>query len=615
MDKRNFDFSFDFEKEYGIDPSEFSDLDDDSMDIDLNDPIFDESPASAPSGSAPGAQNSPEPEPEPDPLDDLDLGDLDLGMEDEDLDLTDDIPMGEELPPEDDEPVYDEEEDGPGYGTDPDFDDEDDPGFDEEPEYEEPEPEPEPVRELTPEERREARRLKRQKEREFKENVLPRYIAAGAAALILFFIAGSVIRGMIQGAKDREDQQNANASSQSAAQLQEQEAQRLLEEAAALAQGYDYAAAIEKLDSFSGEITAYPDMVNRRAEYVQSGSQLTAWSDPSKIANLSFHMLIADPSRAFTNASLGKRYNQNFVTIDEFEKILQQLYDNNYVLVGLDDLYTETVGTDGVTTYSANTIYLPSGKKPVMITETLANYLNYMVDSNDDGEPDKDGAGFAYRLVVDANGKVKAEMVTSTGDVSVGNYDLVPILDDFIASHPDFSYRGARALLAVCGYEGIFGYRINESVVKDKGQAYYDEQVAGAKKVVEALREEGYDFACYSYGNISYGSITDASKLKNDLTSWANEIAPVLGNVDVLVFAQTSDLEAYTGSKYNVLYSSGFRYFINNASAPWSEIGNGYVRQSRLMVTGSNMYYYSHYFSDYFNAVAVLNSSRGTVPS
>ena len=71
----------------------------------------------------------------------------------------------------------------------------------------------------------------------------------------------------------------------------------------------------------------------------------------------------------------------------------------------------------------------------------------------------------------------------------------------------------------------------------------------------------------------------------------------------------------YTGSKYNVLYSSGFRYFINNASSPWAEIGNGYVRQSRLMVTGANMAYYSHLFSDYFNAVAVLNSSRGTVPS
>lgn len=600
MDKRDFDFSFDFEKEYGIDPSEFSDTGDD-LDIDLNDPIFQESPAE----SAP--QEPQEVAPDSDPLDDLDLSDLGLDDEDgEDMDFVDDEPVEDDPEPEDEDPEAYDPEDGPSYDTEPDYDD--DPDF-------EPEPEPEPVRELTPEERREQRRLQRQKEKDFKENKLPRYIAAGAAALILFFIAGSIIRGTIRKQRDLDNQQQANASSQSAAQLQEEEAQRLLEEAASLAAGYDYAAAIDKLDSFSGEITTYPEMVNKRAEYVSAGSQLTAWSDPAKIPNLSFHMLIADPSRAFTNASLGKKYNQNFVTIDEFEKILQQLYDNGFVLVSLKDMFTETTGTDGVTTYAANTIYLPSGKKPVMITETLVNYLIYMIDSDDDGEADKGGAGFASRLVVDSNGDIKAELVTSTGDTSVGNYDLVPILNDFIKSHPDFSYRGARAMLAVCGYQGIFGYRINESVVKDKGQSYYDEQVAGAKKVVEALREEGYDFACYSYANISYGSITNASQIKDDLTSWNNEIVPILGQVDTLIYAQTSDIEAYTGSKYNVLYSSGFRYFINNSSAPYAEIGNGYVKQSRLMVTGSNMAYYSHYFSDYFNATAVMNSSRGNVPS
>ena len=614
MDKKDFDFDFDFEKEYGIDPNEFSDADtdlfgDDQLGFDLNDPIFDEAPAQ------PAPQPKAAPQPPVEDGDDVDFDDLDLGdidLDDMGIDFEDGEIPGEELPEEDEEPAADDDD---SDFEDPDYDDldDDDPEYDEE--EPEPEPEPEPPRELTPEERREARRLQRQKEREFKETKLPRLIATVAAGLILFFVAGAIFRGVLRGIERHNEEIDASNASQSAAQLLEEESKRLLAEAAELAAGYDYEGAIAKLDSFSGEITAYPEMVTCRASYVQLGSQLTAWSDPAKVANLSFHMLIADPSRAFTNAELGKKYNQNFVTIDEFEKILQQLYDNGFVLVSMDDLINESVGTDGLATYSANTIYLPSGKKPIMITQTLVNYLSYMIDSNDDGEPDKDAAGFAYRLVVDANGDVKAEMVTSTGDVSVGNYDLVPILNDFIAEHPDFSYRGARAMLAVCGYEGIFGYRINESVIADRGQAYYDEQVAGARKVVEALRADGYDFACYTYDNISYGTITNASQIKDDLTSWSNEIVPVLGNVDVLIYAQTSDIEAYTGSKYNVLYSSGFRYFINNASSPWAEIGNGYVRQSRLMVTGANMAYYSHLFSDYFNAVAVLNSSRGTVPS
>ena len=35
------------------------------------------------------------------------------------------------------------------------------------------------------------------------------------------------------------------------------------------------------------------------------------------------------------------------------------------------------------------------------------------------------------------------------GTVSTGSYDLVPLLEDFIQEHPDFSYRGDRAVFAL----------------------------------------------------------------------------------------------------------------------------------------------------------------------
>ena len=47
------------------------------------------------------------------------------------------------------------------------------------------------------------------------------------------------------------------------------------------------------------------------------------------------------------------------------------------------------------------------------------------------------------------------EMKMDDGSVSVGSYDLVPLLDDFIKEHPDFSYRGAKACIAFTGYNGI----------------------------------------------------------------------------------------------------------------------------------------------------------------
>ena len=37
-------------------------------------------------------------------------------------------------------------------------------------------------------------------------------------------------------------------------------------------------------------------------------------------------------------------------------------------------------------------------------------------------------------------------MKMEDGTVSAGSYDLVPILNDFIDEHPDFSYKGAKAI-------------------------------------------------------------------------------------------------------------------------------------------------------------------------
>ena len=634
MDRKDFDFDFDFEKEYGFDPKTLEDLEfdgelgDDQLDFDLNDPIFDEEPQEAPSAApAPevpaaeafGGEETPEDEFRMEDftldgldlegdgmgdvvLDDMTLDTLDLSYPQEDA-PQDDLPDAEEVPQEDFLPLQDElpQEESPEDSMPP-LELEDEPRED-----------AEEAPAARPERRRETRKERRQRIRKFKNEQLPKLIAAVAAGFILLMTFGAIIRGVIHNAAEDKAQAGAQQDAQDAAQKLDEEAQRLLAEAAVLAAGYDYEGAIAKLDSFSGEMSAYSEMVSKRSSYNQALSQLVAWSEPSKIPNLSFHVLIADPGRAFTDASLGKKYNQNFVTIDEFSKILQQLYDNGYVLVSMEDVFAETTSESGVTSYSANTIYLPSDKKPIMITETLVNYLAYMIDSDGDGEADKGGAGFPSRLVLQ-NGEVKAELVTSTGETVVGDYDLVPILDSFIKEHPDFSYRGARALLAVCGHEGVFGYRTNKGVIESKGQAYYDEQVAGAKDVVAALKANGYEIACYTYENIPYAT-SDATKIKNDLTKWSEEVKPILGEVDILIFAQTSDIEDYTGSKYNVVYSSGFRYFINNSTSPWVEISTNHVRQSRLMVTGTNMAYYSNMFSSYFNAMAVMNTARGTVPN
>ena len=459
-----------------------------------------------------------------------------------------------------------------------------------------------------------SRRRRRSKRQTFKEFYLPPLILGVSFVLILSFVIGA-----LSGAIDRQRENKRLAEEKArqesiAAEQQATEAQLVLERAALLADSYDYKGAIEVLDSYSGEPTQ--EMTAKKSEYLSIQSTMVEHKDPSVIPNLSFHVLMADINRAMADKTYGGQYNRNFVSIGEFSKILEQLYMNNYILVDYDSFIGTSVDTNGTVNYSTVPIYLPQGKKPIMLTETMVNYYTYMTDSNKDGVPDSGGAGFASRLVLDANGDIKAEMVDLNGQTVTGDYDLVPILESFIKKHPDFSYRGARATLAVSGYEGVFGYRIQTEVVSSKGQSYYDQEVAGATKIVAALKEKGYRIACYTFSDSDYKQ-KNAAMIQQDLTLWNAQIAPVLGQVDTIVFAKSSNIGEYNGSKFDVLFNNGFRIFVKNADEPYAEVNNTYVAQSRIMVTGNALQWKTDKLNKYFdpNLVLDLTSRGGSVPN
>lgn len=236
------------------------------------------------------------------------------------------------------------------------------------------------------------RRRRKTKSQIFKEVYLPPLIACVCLILILSFVIGAISNAIEKKRVNDAIKQNEIQASISNAQAAEEEYQRIMDEAAVLAANYDYEGAIEKLDSFP-DIANYPDMSTKRAEYVNAMNSLVEYKDYSQIPNLSFHVLIADPARAFNDKELGGKYNQNFVTIDEFSKILEQLYANNYVLVDFDDFVNVGQTVSGTDQFEAKSIFLPQGKKPLMLTETMVNYFEYMVDSNNDGVADAGGAG------------------------------------------------------------------------------------------------------------------------------------------------------------------------------------------------------------------------------
>jgi len=454
------------------------------------------------------------------------------------------------------------------------------------------------------------RRRRKSKVQIFKEVYLPPIIVCICLILVITFLIGSVSNAIQLKQIEKEKEEMQLSESLSAAAQAEQETQRILAQAEELAAQYNYEDAITLLDSV-GDLTEHQDLQAKRAEYVNTMSSLMEYNNPHDIPNLSFHVLIHDMSKAIQNKDYGGNYNKNFVTTGEFTKILENLYRNGYVLVDFESFVGAKTDINGNAQFEAVPIYLPADKKPVMITETMVNYFDYMIDHNDDDVPDY--SGFASKLVVDGSGDIKAEYVDANGQTNVGNYDLVPILEDFIKSHPDFSYQGARAILAVTGHEGVFGYRINSAVVANKGNDYWEKEVAGAKEITNALREKGYTIACYTYKNDAYSGWSVA-QISADLQSWQTQIVSVIGNVDTFVFAKMSNITDYAGAAFQTMYQSGFRYFISNGDSPMTQVNPTYVRQNRLMVTGETMQHYSSRFTGLFDCAAILEVNiRGNV--
>ena len=646
MDKNDFDIDFDFEEEYGFDPKDFLPEDED---FDYSELLEEDVPAEEQDATREYHFDQ-----NPEAFQDVDLSEDD----DADEDLAADYP---EHPETEDALDYDEDDDVQIYGE----DDQQEPTEEDDSEGEEPAPakkrkgsglklpklparakkekpqkDPakksvfsklldmymEPVTKLKSEEvldpldPRYIRRKKREKKRIFKEVYLPAIIAGAALFLILSFIVGSVSNALtVKANKDSAAKVEAQQQA-SAAGAAEQEFKRLIAEAESMVVGYDYDGAIQLLESYNSSNDKFTQQVTaKKAELVNEQKQLVEVKDVSTIPNLSFHVLMADASRAcnkeVSGAELSGLYNKNFVSVEEFTRILNQLYASNYVLVDFDSFISSVPGVDGNNSFFSKSIYLPQGKKPVMITETMVNYFEYMVDPDKDGTPDAKGHGFANKLVLDDNGEIKASYVDANGQTLVGNYDLVPVLEAFIQEHPDFSYQGARAILAVTGTEGVFGYRTNTSYVARFGQSFYDNEVVEAKKIVEALREKGYTIASYTYSNQAYRGM-NTLQIQAEVQNWTNQITPVIGEVDTMVFARASDIEAYSGTTFNVLYNSGIRFFLNSGSSPRVDVNTTFVRQTRLMVTGESMAWYSSQFSNYFDCNVVLDlASRGSTPA
>lgn len=380
---------------------------------------------------------------------------------------------------------------------------------------------------------------------------------------------------------------------------------------------YDYDGAAELLKS-SADYGNDQEMQQKVAQYEASKVACVEIS-PDTVQHVFVHSLIVDPSRAFDGDAAQDGYNLNMVTVDEFKKIIQSMYDNGYVLVSLHDM--GEIDADGK--MQRKSIWLPEGKKPVVFSQDDVSYYHSY-----------SGDGFADRLIVDENGEVKNEYTDAAGNMTVGDYDMVPVLDTFIKEHPDFSYRGQKGIVVLTGYNGVLGYRTDgdyrdrTSLQEDQRKWLeehpdfdFDADVAAATKVADAMKANGWEFANHTWGHIS---VSDRSleDLQTDTQKWLDYVKPIVGDTDMIIFAFGSDIGDWTGyssdnEKFNYLKSVGFDYFCNvdGSTLSWVQFGDTYLRQARMNIDGYRMATNPDILSPLFNVSEVYDTSRPAMVS
>ena len=240
------------------------------------------------------------------------------------------------------------------------------------------------------------------------------------------------------------------------------------------------------------------------------------------------------------------------------------------------------------------------------------------------------------KLLLDENGKVINEYIDADGNKHYGAYDYVPILDQFIEEHPDASYRGAKATVALTGYNGVLGYRTDETYsfdnlenpdidknkrdwLKAHPEFTLEAERAAAKEVADAMKANGWTFASHTWGHLRVGD-KPLENLKRDNEKWKKNIVPIVGETNVIIFAHGQDLGNWgkydmTNEKVKYFMSEGYDVFCNVDSNEYrTYFGDTYLRQGRRNLDGIRFWYnltgQQNNLSDLFDVKEVYDTRR-----
>ncbi|HOV69878.1 MAG TPA: polysaccharide deacetylase family protein [Clostridia bacterium] len=303
------------------------------------------------------------------------------------------------------------------------------------------------------------------------------------------------------------------------------------------------------------------------------------------------HALVAFPELGFAGP-----YDVDCMSVIEYKRVLQNLYDKGYVLVRPSDVWE--IGDDGK--IKRKTLMLPKDKKPVIFS------IDDMVyDSK------KMGRGMVDKLII-KDGKIQTYTKMADGrEIISDDNECIPILDKFVAEHPDFSYNGAKLTLALTGFDGIFGYRTQ------RDSPNREAEIEAVKPIIQMLKDTGYEFMSHSY---KHGYLRKASLnyLIDDLQKWKNEVESLVGPT----FSFAYPYGAYEGTyktvndKVKELEKFGFRILCGVGAPQFTAVVNDgkMIFMDRTPFTGEAFRLHASKLARFFDVNEIYDKENRVVP-
>jgi len=329
------------------------------------------------------------------------------------------------------------------------------------------------------------------------------------------------------------------------------------------------------------------------------------------VEHIFFHEVIAYPELAFPNRTDSNRLDDYMVTVNEFNKILESLHRNNFVLINMNDVWSEFTNDNGNMRMRRNTLMIPEGKRPIVLSfDDLTFHL----------EPVN---AFMHRYIVGPDGDIWAEGIDPSGNPIV-TQDLaaITILDKFIRENPDFSHNGAKGCIAQTGLHGLLGYRTqtDKNNTSDEFRLNRMKEIARVEPVIKRLNETGWYWASHSWGHIRFERAS-LDLVRSDAARWNEEVGSLVGDTVILIYAHGERLdgndvwrETAGPALRHYVDDLGFRMFAAVGKEPFTRIRSDVpaVMMDRMNSDGITLRLARERFMRFYDAKDVFDPLRPT---